>query len=119
MKKWLIFIGGVLTGVILTLLFSFILSRNHDQTTWFESPQDMIESETFRVFQVLGKNAALVDDIYPGTVYLLTNNEGKYYYDNEFVQVDSDKVVRQIGIYQYKTKEKMYKTVPIIQIMDK
>lgn len=119
MKKWLIFIGGILTGVVLTLLITFILTRNHDQTTWFDTPKGEIESKSFRVFQVLGKDAALVDDIFPGTVYLLTNNEGKYYYDNEFVQVDSNKVVRQVGIYQYETKEKMYKTVPIIQIMDK
>lgn len=117
MKKILVFIGGILTGVLLTLLFIFVINRNHDQTTWFEKPGDIIEVYSFNVFQVLDKNAALVHDY--NSIYLLTNDDGKYYYDNEFVKVDSDKVVRQVGVYRYETNEKMVKTVPIIKIMRK
>ncbi|MBO5630072.1 MAG: hypothetical protein J5965_13485, partial [Aeriscardovia sp.] len=57
-------------------------------------------------------------DIYSGAVYLMTNEEGKYYYDDEVVRVPDGKVVRQVGIYQYQTKAEFEKTVPIIQIMD-
>ena len=45
--------------------------------------------------------------------------ELEYYYDDEIVNVPSGKVVRQTGIYKYQTKSEDYKTVPIIEIVDK
>ena len=132
MKKWLIFGGGVLTGVILTFLFAFIFfgsrSDGDDGTTWFEKPGDVIEVDAFEVFQVLGEDAALVQgkshefssrEVFRGAVYLLTNEDGKYYYDDEVVRVPEGKVARQVGIYRYQTESKFEKTVPIIQIMSK
>lgn len=130
MKKWLIFLGGVVTGIVLTILFEFLLyvshSNSNDGTTWFEKPGDVIEMKSFKVFQVLDKDAALVNgvteeesDFYSGAVYLLTNKDSKYYYDDEVIKVPEGKVARQIGIYQYQTKTEFEKTVPIIQIMDK
>ena len=101
---------------------------NDDGITWFEQPCDEIESNSFEVFQVIGENAALVRgkehddwdlDIYTGAVYLLTNQEGKYYYDEEIVKVPEGKVAKQVGIFQYETKSEFRKTVPIIQIMNK
>ena len=132
MKKWLIFGGGVLTGIVLTFVFAFIFSASRsgsgDDATWFEKPGDVIDVKAFQVFQVLSENAALVNgqthddwdlEIFTGTVYLLTNEDGKYYYDDEIVKVPKGKVVRQVGIYQYRTKSDFGKTVPIIQIMNK
>lgn len=132
MKKWLIFGGGVLTGVVLTYLFAFIFfagrSDSDDGTTWFEKPGDVIETDAFEVFQVLGEDAALVFgksresssiEVFRGMVYLLTNKDGKYYYDDEVVRVPEGKVARQVGIYRYQTESKFEKTVPIIQIMSK
>lgn len=130
MKKWLIFGGGVLTGVVLTFVFAFIFSasrsESNDGTIWFEKPGDVIDVKGFQVFQVIGENAALVNgqareglEIFTGPVYLLTNEDGKYYYDDEIVKVSEGKVARQVGIYQYQTKSNFGKTVPIIQIMNK
>ena len=129
MKKWLIFGGGIMTGVVLTFLLAFLFSNRSDSNdgiTWFEKPGDEIEVKSFKVFQVLSKDAALVNgatheeyDIYSGAVYLLTNEDGKYYYDDEVVKVPAGKVAKQVGIYQYQTKSEFEKTVPIIQIMDK
>ena len=130
MKKWLIFGGGVLTGVVLTFLFAFIFSASRsngdDDITWFEKPGDVIEANAFEVFQVLSDDAALVHgqsyedlEIFSGAVYLLTNEDGKYYYDDEVVRVPEGKVARQVGIYRYQTESKFEKTVPIIQIMSK
>ena len=120
MKKWLIFGGGVLTGVLLTVLLCVIVgNRGRNHATWFESPGDVINKKTFKVFQVIEKDAALVDDLFPGTIYMLTNKEGKYYYDEQIIEVPEEKEVRQVGIYKYETKSKLVKTVPIIRIMDK
>lgn len=131
MKKWLIFGGGVVTGIILTFLFAFIYSSSRsdgsDGPTMFDKPGDVIEVNSFKVFQVIGKNAALVNgqthedlqlEIYTGPVFLLRNDDGKYYYDDEIIKVPEGKVVRQVGIYRYQTKAEFDKTVPIIQIMD-
>ena len=127
----LIFGSGVLTGVILTLLCAYIFSASRsdgdDGTTWFEKPGDVINADAFEVFQVLGKDAALVHgksrfssrEVFKSAVYLLTNEDGKYYYDDEVVIVPEDKVARQVGIYRYQTGAKFWKTVPIIQIMSK
>ena len=132
MKKWLVFILGVFTGIVLTILFAVIFSsgvkmngKNNSGVTWFDKPGDVLEVKSFKVFQVLGDNSALVHgkennyNYYGGAVYLLTNDEGKYYYDDEIVDVPKGKIVRQFGIYQYQTRSEFGKTVPIIRIVDK
>ena len=121
MKKFLIFIIGVIVGVVLTILFSLLLSgSNDDNPIWFEEPGETINEQCFKVFQVLEDNAALVHSCNSSVVvYLLVNNEGKYYYDEEVVNVPRNKIARQIGIYKYPTNNLKVKTVPIVQILDK
>ena len=129
MKKWFIFVGGILTGIVLMILVAFAYSASksdrNNGLTWFEKPGDIIEINSFKIFQVLYDDAALVHgkshenyDIFSGAVYLLTNESGKYYYDDEIVEVPDGKVVRQVGIYRYQTNSLGEKTVPIIKIMD-
>ena len=140
MKKWLIFIGGILTGIVLTVVLGLVLSSiskdktpteneteisdQPDGVTIFDEPGEIMNSKSYKVFQVVFDNGALVNeelenDIYLGTVFLLINDEDKYYYDDEIIKVPQGKVVRQIGIYKYPTKRDIIKTVPIIKIMDK
>ena len=126
MKKGLIFAGGVVTGIVLTFLFLFVVSafynsKSEDGRTYFEKPGVIIEEKAFTVFQTLDQSSALVfkKSDYLGTAYLITNDEGKYYYDNETIIVPENKVVKQIGIYKYMAKNEIEKTVPIIKIFDK
>ena len=129
MKKWMLFVGGIVTGIVLTFLFLFAVAafqgNSGNGATYFEKPGQVIEGTSVQVFQVLEPGAALVhaqsdrSDLYLGAVYLITNDEGKYYYDDEIIKVPEDKVFRQVGIYKYPTKNDFEKTVPIIQIMDK
>ena len=139
MKSWGLFIAGVITGIILMGFINILkISSNNEETkgteivseqddgiTWFEEPGDVVEVKSFKVFQVLAKDAALVQGeskysgVYTGIVYLLINKEGKLYYDDEIVNVPKGSIVRQMGIYQYPTKDNMIKTVPIIRIMEK
>lgn len=123
MKKWILFIGGVVTGVILTLLVAFVFTYNSKTDPSgvknFEHVGDVIDEPTVKVLQVISDNAALVnggDDVfYLGPVYLLRNYDGKYYYDDEIVKKPKGKQFRQTGIYHYETKSG-YKTVPIIEL---
>lgn len=128
MKKWMIFGGGVITGIVLTFLFLFIFAKarsGSDDVKWFEKPGDIIESPSFEVFQVIDESAALVHgkgdsySFHTGAVYVLTNDEGKLYYDDEIVKVPEGKVARQVGIFKYRTPADFEKTVPIIKIMNK
>jgi hypothetical protein len=145
MKKWVVYLLGVLTGILITVVFALLLSAMHNNNSnaeeigdvetkmeedngvkYFKEPGDILEGNSFRVFQVLAEDAALVrgkkrgnSDLFLGTVCLIVNDEGKYYYDDEIINVPKDKVARQVGIYHYSNREEMMKTVPIIMIMDK
>ena len=139
MKKWMVFVLGVIVGVCIYGFVDLIKLtseskgsvetevevQNDDGVTMFEEPGDIIDEGSVKVFQVLAKDAALVNggkskysDLYTGIVYLLLNKEGKYYYDEQIVKVPKGCVLRQVGIYHYKTQNDIMKTVPIIMIMD-
>lgn len=127
MKKGLLFGSGFLSGVIVTIIVLIIIGlarQNNGNLTgakMFDAPGEVVNEKSFEVLQVIADNAALVcvSDEYFGTIYLMTNNSGRYYYDDETIIVPKGKCVRQLGIYKYQTKSKDYKTVPIIGILDK
>ncbi len=143
MKKALIYIAGIVTGVALTFLISLLLiTKSSDNgVTWFDEPTDYTGANQFQVFQVLEPgaalaNAAFIEDIggygthkesisaitnqlafMNGTVILIVNDEGKHYYDDEIIEIPSEKRAKQVGVYKYST-ETGYKTVPIVKIME-
>ena len=140
MKKWLIYIAGIVTGIVLTLLFAVIVTsvnenkeegsdskesvevpEEYDDIKLFDEPGEIIEENSLKVFQVLTDHTALVrnPNSYIGTVYLITNRDKKYYYDTQQIEIPKGKVIRQVGIYRYPNKNDDIKTVPIIMIMDK
>ncbi len=128
MKNWGLFLGGVVTGVILTFLFAYFYAYGSNDglsgVTNFDQPGQVINESSVKVMQVVGDNAALVrgqdndsyDDWYLGSIYLLRNNEGKYYCDDEIIRRPAGKKFRQTGIYKYEAKSGDYKTVAIIEI---
>lgn len=128
MKKWLVFGGGFLSGVVLTFLVLLIIGLANSNNggligaTYFDEPVEEIDVNSFEVMQVIQDNAALVrskDTQTYGTIYLLVNNSGRYYYDDEVITVSGRQKVMYIGIYKYDTKSGIEKTVPIIEIVDK
>ena len=66
-KSILIFVAGIITGFILTILLALILRpRNTDENLQlFEKPTQEIKANSFRVMQVLpdGSALAMVDNI--------------------------------------------------------
>lgn len=123
MKKTLIFIGGVVTGVVLTFLFAFIVnSRNtaNDNFVLFEQEGKVISTKPFEVFQVLDSGDALANEEgFSGLTVLFHNEDGAFYYDDQVIKVPAGKCVRQLGIYKYPTKSGFEKTVPIVGIRNK
>ena len=134
MKNWGLFLGGVVTGIILTFVFAFAITRctnGNNGTpvlgvTDFEKPGQIINEKSVEVLQVISDNAALVkgegtrisedfEPLYDGPVYLLRNFDGKYYYDDEIIKLPKDKVFRQTGMYKYHS-QLGEKNVAIIEI---
>ncbi len=139
-------ITGVVLTVLLLYAVARLQNGAMNGVTYFDNPGDTVDGKSFQVFQVLEKGAALVNgqsdvpDLYPdmsdsfpdmpdmqssmpnlylGPIYLITNSDGKYYYDEEIINVPDGKVARQVGIFKYPTKNEFEKTVPIIEIMDR
>ena len=147
MKKWMIFVLGLVTGFVVALLIDYLGDKKDtepqkekveakaekepepepeedDGITFFDEPGEILNDKSFKVFQVVAKDAALVKckseyDMYLGTTCLIMNRERKLYYDDEIIKVPQGKVARQMGVYQYPNREVMIKTVPIIEIVDK
>lgn len=124
MKKTWVFIVGVITGIVLTVLFatvSYVSSTSSNSgLNMFEEPGEcLISRSSLKIFQVLEPTAALamIKDDFSSGAYLLVNNEGKSYYDDQVIKLPTGKCFKQIGTYQYPTKDDRLKTVPVVQIL--
>lgn len=145
MKSFFIFIGGVLVGILSTLLFVYVISIANKPNdgllglTIFPKKGECITTNSKNkscelvVLQVIAPNAALATikyysdeklygsktyrdyDIRNDIVVFLMNDEGKTYYDDQKMEI-SKKCVRQIGTYQYKNNIDFEKTVPAVVI---
>lgn len=124
MKKLLIFISGVIVGVFLT--FSFLSSQpanSNKNLQLFETPKECVTKKNLRVFQALDDGYALAWEIDKSgfsthLVVLIHDPENKPFYDDQKIIIPKGKCARQIGIYKYITRNKMEKTVPVVQIME-
>ena len=143
MKKWVVFVLGLVSGCVLTILSLVVIGKamattdtdtvteetaNHvPGLNLFDEPGEEFSAPSFEVMQVLASNVALAHSgeteygitTYFGTLVLLIGDENTHFYDDQIVEVKSGQVARHIGTYQYQTKMEMQKTVPVIKIFDK
>lgn len=127
-KKILIYIAGVVTGVILVILLAMIFyGKNtvNSGITLFEKEGECVSCNSFKVFQVLDTGDALANEIEPGlsvatgVTVLFFNNGETSYYDDQVIKISDGKCAKQIGIFKYKSNAGMERTVPIVEIRDK
>jgi hypothetical protein len=125
MKKFLIFIGGFIAGILATLLFSFLVSNSNQPndgliglTVFSEKGECITTKKQIEIFQVMKPNMALAETgEWPDRIMLLLiNYDNKSYYDDQKIEIPANKCARQIGTYQYTTKMGMDKTVPAVVI---
>jgi hypothetical protein len=125
MKKFLIFIGGFVAGILATILVAFVINfanKPYDDgllgLTIFPEKRECITKKEIEVIQVLKANMALAwtVDYRDRIVVLLINYEGKSYYDAQKIKIPANKCARQIGTYKYTTQDKFEKTVPAVII---
>lgn len=145
MKSFLFFISGLVAGILATLLFVYLASvadKPNDGLfglSMFPQKGECLTTTSkaksceVDVFQVIAPNAALATiryysdekkyddktyrdyDIENDVVVLLLNYDNKTYYDDQKINI-SKKCARQVGTYQYETKNKFEKTVPAVVI---
>lgn len=131
MKKIWLYLLGVLSGVVLMFIISFIINLTRSSNVrFFDKPGDIItiqrltgETEavqSFVVFQALDNGMALATggSLFQDIDVLLWNDKGTPYYDNQIVIAPEGKYFRQVGIFKYESTDKMMRTVPIVTIMD-
>lgn len=91
MKKWLIYVLGIITGVILTFAFAFCINLSNNSgiigLEMFEEPGDYMEYSQFRVFQVVESGCALAhaDDSFGAIVFIIPNENQQFYDDQKIV----------------------------------
>lgn len=132
MKNVLIYLAGFISGIVFLIVIAlFVNDASADNgvegLTVFEQPAEVISSSSFEVFQVVQNGNALArmgerksygtGYNYYGMVVLLLADENTHYYDDQIINVPNDKCARQIGTYQYETKDG-YKTVPVVGFYD-
>ena len=126
-KSFLIYVGGIVTGIILTFAFFFFVAANdtkdsNDNIVMFDEPQQEIMAKSFAIMQVLPDGNALAivkDQSNFGMIVMFLAEEGTSYYDDQKIKVPTGKRVMQIGTYKYVTRTEMGKTVPIVEFVDK
>ena len=135
-KFILTYLGGVITGIVLVMLFGFLMAVGHisnsnagrnDDVQLFDSPKQVIDAESFKVMQVLSDGSALATydalsyeggTLEYGTVVMFLAEDGTYY-DDQVISLPKGKCFRQIGTYRYMTRQDVEKTVPVLGIYDK
>lgn len=123
MKKWLVYLLGIITGVILTFAFAFCVNMSNNSgiagLEMFEKPGDYMEYSQFEVFQVVESGCALAhaDDSFGAIVFIIPN-ENQQFYDDQKIVLKNDQCAQRVGTYKYSTKMEIEKTVPAIRIVD-
>jgi hypothetical protein len=127
MKKFLIFIGGFVAGILATIFAGYLIAISNKPIdngllglkVFPEKGECITTKEEIEIFQVLEPNMALArtGDLLDGMVVLLVNYDSKTYYDEQKIKIPTNKCARQIGTYQYTTKKDNFeKTVPAVVI---
>lgn len=123
MKKWIIYVFGVITGIILTFAFAFCVNLSNNSgiigLEMFEEPGDYMEYSQFEVFQVVESGCALAhaDESF-GSIVFIIPNESQQFYDDQKIVLKNDQCAQHVGTYKYSTKMEIEKTVPAIRIVD-
>jgi len=141
-KFILTYVGGIVTGVIFVFaFFAFMNKVKYEDPVdaidrnveMYDKPQQKIEANVLKVFQVLPDGSALAKvDYYDepmdtslvdhnknyGLVVMFLSYENSSYFDDQKINVPSGKCLRQVGTYTYESRLGV-KTVPVVEIMEK
>lgn len=123
MKKWVVYLLGIITGIILTFVFAFYANLSDNSgiigLEMFEEPGENMEYTQFKIIQVLDSGCALAkaDNTFDATVFIIPN-EKQQFYDNQKIVLKNEQCAQRVGTYRYTSKMGIEKTVPAVKIID-
>ena len=112
MKKELVYLLSIVTGVILTFAVASCanLSDNYEIVglEMFEEPKDCTEYSQFEVFQVVESGCALAFaknflGISDKIVFIIPN-ENQHFYDGQDIFLEESQCAQWVGIFWYNAK---------------
>lgn len=126
-KNILSFVLGMITMFVILLGISACNQMVHNSypgLTLFEKETGTISAKQVKIFQTLGPDIALAHATNnPNSIFdpneilvLILGDENAHFYDDQKINIPNNKVLRQVGTYQYPTKQNIYKTVPAVMI---
>lgn len=116
MNKWLIYVLGIITGIVLTFSFAYCVNQHRKSglngLELLENPEENMGYSMLKVFQVIdsGYALALADGHYDSTVLLIPNEKQQFYDDQEIV-LKNNQCAQRVGTYKYTNelaREKTY-----------
>lgn len=124
MKNFVFFIIGFITGILFLLAIAFVFSYSKDTgKVFYDEPGECVTVENLKVLQDIGGGYAIAQERKRGfsldeLVVLIENENKNDFYDDQIIEIPSGKCMRQIGIYKYRSKADIDKTIPIVRLMD-
>ena len=126
-KNILSFFLGMVTMFIILLGISAcnqIKNNSYPGLTLFEKEAGTITAKQVKIFQTLGPDIALAHTTnIPNAIFdpnqilvLILGDENTHFYDDKKINIPKNKILRQVGTYEYQTNNGNYKTVPAVVI---
>lgn len=81
MKKWLVYVLGIITGIVLTFAFAFFVNQSKKSgiigLEIFEEPGEYMDYFQFEIFQVIESGCALAhaDDTFNAIVFIIPDEK--------------------------------------------
>ena len=128
MKNIFIFVAGMITMFVLMVLFGIAVNSSSNSgypgLTIFEEEGKCTGAKQIQIMQTLEPNMALAHaKTQPNAIYdpneilvLLLGDEKASYYDDQKINVPKGMCAKQVGTYQYQSRELGMKTVPAVTI---
>ena len=128
LKNILIFVAGMVTMFIIMILLGVAVNSSNDNgypgLTIFEEEGKCTGARQIQVMQTLEPNMALAHaKTQPNAIYdpneilvLLLGDEKANYYDDQKINIPKGMCAKQVGTYQYQSRELGVKTVPAVTI---
>lgn len=118
MKKWLIYVLGIITGILLTFALAFWYKNS--KTTgleMFDEPKEYMEYSRLEIFQVLSTGGALARSGVWDVVYVVSDGKQQFY-DNQTIALKGKQRAQRVGTFRYIAEGGLEKTVPAVIITD-
>lgn len=123
MKKWVVYVLGIITGIILTFVFALCVNLSNNSRTdgleMFVEPGDCMDYSQLEVFQVVESGCALAhaDESF-GVIVFIIPNGGQQFYDHQKINLDNGQCAQRVGTYKYIDNVGIERTVPAVKIID-